>query len=334
MPFTYQPVMNSRSAAAANAAFLSERVLDGRPFDLPEGTLYVYSQGVPASATRDCAFSGQLRSVDAGTGISLDGHPTLTGHASRIVQLGTGPILRLRGLGFQAERPVEVVQAPETDAQKNGQWAATEIEGRATPPTGRHSFAKLLFQNWAVPFHALAGYYDKDGKFVKDENHADNCLVKACETFNCGGLFRSDNEQAVQWRFTENCKINGRRSDFSDFCIADLRRGGCLGLHGLTFEDSRIVIFRLKEFSPNASRLYCTDFYWDRILDPSANLCLVEYVGDPVAATWSRWQLTIEGYTCTQNKPIEQHELFRGTDKLPKDDWEIKIRHVVQKLTA
>lgn len=311
-PATFAQVMNSKDAAGLNTTWLTKSLATGKPVILPVGTLYISG----TVTTKPIVGCGRLESMGAG-GYAIDGHPTLGGFQSRIVQLGKGPILRLSGAGFIATDPLEFVG--------DGESAAIEIEGRATPATGRHRFRNLVFRDWGCAFKCLGGYY-KDGQFVADENHGDNTIVEGCETFNVGTLFRSENQQSVNWVFRD-CVVNG--VGLSKGCIvADIERGGCLTLDRLVIEDSRTTIFRLKDFSPNNCRLVCRDFYYDRMGDDGQYLRLVDYVGDSAAAAWSKWSIHINGFSAAQKTGLDEAKFYQVPKNLPRDDWQVDVARV------
>ncbi len=311
-------VMNSKIAATSNTEWLSKSLADGKPIKIPVGTLYVNG----TAATRPVVGCGRLES-EGSSGYSMDPHPTLSGFQSRIVQLGKGPILRLSGVGFIATDPIEFVG--------DGESAALEIEGRAAPATGRHRFRNLIFRDWGCAFKCLAGYY-RDGKFIANENHADNSVVEGCETFNVDTLFRSENQQSLNWVFRD-CAVNG--AGVSKGCVvADVVRGGCLTLERLVVEESKVTIFRVTDYSPNNSRLVCRDLFYDQMLDKDQYLCLFEYAGPAAAANYARWSVFMDGFVAPQKFPLDRSKFYQAPADLPRDGWRIEMIGVEKPVAA
>lgn len=311
-------VMNVKIAATMNTEWLTKSLAEGRPVKIPVGTLYVNG----TATTKPVVGCGRLESEGSG-GYSMDPHPTLSGFQSRIVQLGKGPILRLSGVGFIATEPIEFVG--------DGESAAIEIEGRAAPATGRHRFRNLIFRDWACAFKCLAGYY-KDDKFIGNESHADNSVVEGCETFNVGTLFRSENQQSLNWVFRD-CAVNG--VGVSQGCVvADVVRGGCLTLERLVVEESKVTIFKVTDYSPNNSRLVCRDLFYDQMLDKDQTLCLFEYAGPAAAASYARWSIFMDGFVSPQKFPFDKAKFYQVPASLPRDGWRIEIVGVEQPVAA
>lgn len=232
----------------------------------------------------------------------------------RLVMLGSTPttMFRVRGDGFYAENPLEIVG--------NG-GAGFEIEGHVNPPTGRHRFANICFSPCSFAFDALGGYYDDSNIFHSDQNHADNTQVRRCETFCCQGLFRSDNEQAVNWVFRD-CMVNGEGPG-TPFTVCYLKRGGCVHLDRLVIEESQCTLFEVEQFSPNNCRLVCNDFFYDRMISPDAYLKVFKYSGQPTPASWSKWYLKANGFMAQYQDPAK---LYSVPANLPKDLFEVDIK--------
>lgn len=305
-------IANAPAAATANTLRWTRAWAANPPktVTLPIGTVYI--NGV--ISTRPVVGCGRIATDGCG-GYPVDGHPTLTGARVRLVQLGKGPCLRICGVGFLSLDPIELVG--------DGVSAAIEIEGRAHPATGRHEFARITFQNWGRAFDLLAGYYEGD-KFNKDENHADNCVVTRCETFNVGTFVRSLNEQAVNWGFRD-CIVNDLRGP-AVCVVADIVRGGNMHFDRLIINCPRTIHWRLRDYSPNTCRLVSRDFERDRFPEidfPGNYLRLVENAGDPNAA--HRLELEMTGKVNTHHAPLDPAMAFQGCERLDKSRWKIDV---------
>lgn len=302
-------VANDQNAATTNSNIIEAALLNYSDVSLPNGTIYVNR----TMKTSDRVGCGRIN-TNASYGYKLGGHPTMTGGMCRIVMLGATPVpvFRLRGTGFFSEDPLEIVG--------NG-GAGFEIEGHVYPATGRHRFANICFTTCSFAFDALKGYYDGSGNLVEDQNHGDNSVVRNCETFTCKGLFRSDNEQAVNWIFRD-CMVNSDAL-VQDFTVCHIKRGGCVHLERLVIEEPQCTIFEVEKFSPNNCRLVCEDFYFDRMVSPTTYLRLFKYSGDPVAAAWSKWFLKVNGFMQQYQIPAN---LYSIPANLPKDYFEVDIK--------
>lgn len=277
---------------------------------LPVGTVYINGP----IKTRRVTGCGRIN-TDGAYGYALDGNPALTGAMCRVVQLAKGqPVLRLSGAGFYAVDPMEFVG--------DGASSAIEVEGCFSLATGEHRFGNIIFRNWGCAFDALAGHY-KDGKFVADENHADNCTVNGCGTFNVGTFFRSRNQQAVQWAFRD-CVVNFLGGP-NDQIVADLVRGGNITFDSLMINHPRVTLFRVRDYSPNNCNLVCRDFRYDRPLAKDPYVTLFEYTGDPKAAASYKWDVRISGFIAAHFTKFEPQRLYKVPENLPRDGWDIRV---------
>lgn len=299
----------AKAAAAQNSNIIEAALMASGSVNLPNGTIYV-NRTMKTSSRVGC---GRIN-ADSSFGYKVNGHPTMTGGMCRIVMLGATPtpVFRIRGDGFFSEDPLEIVG--------NG-GVGMEIEGHVNPPTGRHRFANICFTTCSFAFDALGGYYDDSNVFHGDQNHADNSQVRGCETFCCQGLFRSDNEQAVNWVFRD-CMVNGEGPG-TPFTVCHIKRGGCVHLDRLVIEESQCTLFEVEQFSPNNCRLVCNDFFYDRMVSPSAYLRVLKYSGDSVAAGWSKWFLKVNGFMAQYQDPAK---LYSIPANLPKDYFEVDIK--------
>lgn len=300
--------MNDRAAGDENRRWLARKLAAGQVATIPVGTLYVNGTVV----TRPVNGCGRIETTGSG-GYSQDPHATLSGSQSRIVQTGKGPILRLAGVGFICRDPLELVG--------DGESAAIEVEGRVAPATGRHHFANILFRNWSAAFKALGGYYDREGKFVSDENHADNSTVDCCETMNCGRLFWSQNQQAVKWVFRD-CVVNWLGPP-QPMTVFDLERGGKLKCDGLECCTNLVTLFQVRDFSPNNCRLECRDLAFDRMVSSETYLTILHYAGPAENANFARWVMDVDGFAA-QKLPADK--LYHVPSDLPRDQWCVNMR--------
>lgn len=311
--------VNDPTKASENTAWLQKQLDKGGTTQLPVGRLYINKRVYTPFKI------GSARITSKGAGIGYwypSDHPSkLSDGQSRILQLTPGePIFVFRGAGVISYSPVVL----------EGQAAAAAVEvegGNNQIATGHHHIENWGFWRCKQAVKALGGYY-KDGQFVADENHADNSTVEKCYFFDVDTLFRSENQQALNWRFRD-CFWQG--TAHADQGVAfDVPRGGSLTVDGLVVENARCTLLRIKDFSPNNNRFDFRGVWFDTMLDPKPNFCFVEYVGDPVAAAWSNYGITIDGFAGTQQIPLERHVQYRGCERLPKSRWKINIDHVIQ----
>lgn len=303
-------VYNDPAAADANRAWMQKCADAKEPIRLAGKTLY--TRGLVAlPPTVGC---GRLITTGA-SGDSVGEHPTLNGMRAKIVQLGKGPIFRLAGAGFVGSDPVELVG--------DNASAAVEIEGRLAPATGRHLFAGWVFRDWAVGVKTLAGYY-QDGKFMPCEAHADNSQLIRCETFNCGCLFESNNQQSLNW-VLQDCKVNGLGMPNYQRCIiARINRGGCTSVIRPVIEELHCTVFEGRDYSPNNCRLVVRDWFYDRMLAAKHDFRVFDYTGRPEDANFCDWSLVADGGW--SGMPIaDVAELFAVPTDLPRWRWKINF---------
>lgn len=309
-------VFNDPAAADANRAWMQRWADDKRPIELEGKTLYTRGL-VTLPPTVGC---GRLITTGA-TGDSVGEHPTLNGMRAKIVQLGKGPIFRLAGAGFWGSDPVELVGDNES--------AAIEVEGRLAPATGRHLFEGWVFRDWAVGVRTLAGYY-KDGKFVPCEAHADNSQMIRCETFNCGCLFESNNQQSLNW-VLEDCKVNGLGvPNYKRHIIARVNRGGCLTIIRPVIEELNCTVFECRDYSHNNSRLVVRDWFYDTMLAAKHGFRLFDYTGRKEDANFCNWSLIADdGWI---GMPVANaEELYTVPADLPRWRWKVNYNYAGEK---
>jgi hypothetical protein len=295
-------VANVQTRAAANTAAISAALGAGGTVDLPRGTVYIDGP----ITTKDIIGCGRLRTAGS-LGYQIEPHHTLGQITTRIVQIGKGPVLRISGTGFVANDPIELVG--------DGQSPIIEIEGRATPATGRHRFRDLVFSKSECAIHCLAGYY-KDGKFVDEETHADNCIVEGCEFFT-DTAFRCDNQQAVNWLFI-GCVYNGREGEQT---VADIRRGGHVKIYGPQINHPRTTLFRVRDYSPNSCFLAARDVTVDRFGFDVANFwfTVFDYAGAGEPEWRRKWNVTANVFIPTWQTNFDYSKLFKVSGKYYRD---------------
>lgn len=301
-------IMNDPTPAVAvkNAKWLNSKLPN---IKLPAGTLYV-----DGTATTKAVVGCGKYSTDGSRSYPVDNHPTLTGSITRIVQLGKGPIFRITGHGFYATDPIELVG--------DKQSAAIEICSGDGPATGGHSFANITFQNWGAAFKACGNETNPDA-----DAHADDTIVTNCRSFNCRAFFRSENQQAVNWKLRD-CSVCGLGEDDKSVIVADLKRGGNITIDGLMILHHYCTIFKLGDYSPNTRRLICRDFWRDRMIAPDHYLTLVAKEGDGAGQIWD---ITVSGNVPTHDAPpLDESKLFRVPNNLSRDLWDTSGVRVIR----
>lgn len=307
-------IVNDRSEAAckANKQWLEKCWQQGVVARIPCGTIYL----------RDVAETpvtvGCGRVETNGTGgywIPAD-HPTLAGKTSRLCQLTPGKgLFRLRGAGFIINGPLYL--------EGQGDAAAIEVEGRSVGvATGHHRLQDICAYNWRHVAIAKAGY-TKDGQFVADENHADNTEISGI-AIDCDTLFRSENQQALNWKvdfFWQGCTKTGKAVAF------DIERGGSLSGR-VTVENAKCKILRLGDYSDNQCK-FDLDLWFDSMLDPSPEFCLVELTKPDLF--WAQWFINMRGWVGKQPRPIPQCIKYNVPANVNKSGWKIDIDYVGKK---
>src|SRR6187431_172561 len=97
------PILNDPAAASDNVAWFQSVINDGDVPVLPRGTLYVNQTIIfpPKVGVRIESMGGR--------GYPLDGHPTMSGNLSRMVQTGNCPMFHSYGGGISIADPIELV---------------------------------------------------------------------------------------------------------------------------------------------------------------------------------------------------------------------------------
>lgn len=294
MSFNPGLIPNSTQSAGFNAERLAKAVAQARHITIPAG--YYYLGPTVMTPFR----AGGVRIEGAG------GFGTDSGFPVTLHHVGNGPALRLCGNGDTFER---------VRFLGTGSGPLIEVEGRTSPPTGRHRFRDCAFQNAAVAIHCLGGWYD-GGKFVADENHADMGLVECCETYNVGVFLRLENQQAVNWRLRD-CAVNVLGASDRECCVVDCVRGGKVYVDRLTINHPRVTLARTgkaQDFSPNNCRLVFRDVDRDLCWDHAANhwLTLLDCTADETYAQSWLENLTVTAFIPRHTLPFDMTKLYRG----------------------
>jgi hypothetical protein len=315
-PIVNRLKVNDPSAAKANVNFINGELAAHPPrtVQLPPSGM-VYLDGTIKTRAIDGCGRFKTDGCFGYGGIDSD-HPTLGGATLTMKQIGKCTTLRICGAGFVADDPIFW----DTDEGS----AIIEVEGRGTDmASGRHRFRNQVFNNAAVAIRCLA---------EPEEAHADMSIVDGCECFNIGTFFESRNQQAFPWSFRD-CAVNilGKKP----IVIADLWRSDTVFFDRLTINHPYCTIFRLHDYSPNNCRLVCS-FIRDRP-DPKTGektyLTLVDYAG-PKAAKWMKWSIDVNGWIPTYQTKFDEQLLYRNCNGLPRDDWHIEIKGIVNERPA
>ena len=281
-----------------NSLKLQQAMNAGTPITWPAGDIYL-ARTATTPATVSC---GRWDFVTAG-GYSIEPTPTLGKIGTRII-CKAGPVLRVCGVGFVLNGPVEFVGDGKSDA--------IQIEGRTEPATGHHVFRGALFRNWGCAIHCLA---------EPAEQHADNSRCSDCEFANVACVFRSDNQQAVNWLFDRLLVLN--LNGPAEQIVCDINRGGLVTINGLTCCHPKVVVFQVRDFSPNTCRLVCRDLEFDHFDSPDAYLTAVKYAGPDNPEEWRHWFVDVDGFACMK---LPKAKLIDGPECLNKQDININIR--------
>lgn len=284
-------IPNDSTKAAVNTLYLTNAMARGQRVVWPAGNVYIATVTTPA--TVGC---GRWDFQTAG-GYVIEPTPYYGQIGTRII-CQSGPALRICGAGFIINGPVEFVG--------DGTSTAIEVEGRSDPATGRHIFKGVLFRDWGCAIHALA---------TPSEAHADNSRVYDCETANVGTVFRSDNQQAVNWYFG-GLVVNSLDGP-ADQLVCDIQRGGLVTIERLICCHHRVTVFQIADFSPNNSRLICRDLEFDRFDVLDAYLTALKYDGPADPEEWRHWFVDVDGFAAMTLDPdlfVDAPESFNLTD--------------------
>lgn len=296
-------VANRESEAHGNYVRLQMALDRGQPIVLPAGDIYVNALGEGPLRTPAKVSCGRIDTVTAG-GYSIDPTPALGKLGTRIIWQGTGPFLRISGAGFVLNGPLEITGDGVSDC--------IQVEGRAEPATGRHRFRDVIFRNWGCAWHALA---------EPAEAHADNSRTVDCEVANVACVFRSDNQQAVNWRF-DDLVVNNLGGP-TDQVVCDIRRGGLVTIDRLICCHPRVTVFRVGGFSPHTCRLICRDLEFDRVAATDAYLTAFHYAGPTPAESWRHWLVDVDGFACLK---LPTEKLIVGPPELNCTDIHVNVR--------
>jgi hypothetical protein len=154
---------------------------------------------------------------------------------------------------------------------------------------------------------AAGGYTDEGGTFVKQEQHADNTQVLSCLIWGCGTVFRSENQQAMNWMFRD-IHIGGWSSQ--PVVVFDILRGGNVTADGIAMDLPKVTLFRVHDYSQNNANLTASRIYRDYFGTANAKdnfITLFEYAGPIYKGgkhQWLKWRVRVDGIIAEQlSKP-------------------------------
>lgn len=308
-------VVNDPTKAATNTVWLQHQA-DNGDIVLPDGTLYI-SKRIRMPTT----IGSRITSRGVGTGYwyPADNPSRIAAKPARICQLTPGePIFVLTGAGTCMDS---------VTLEGTGDQALIEIEGRLAPvATGQHRFRNLLFYNALAWFRALGGYYGPDGKFVSDENHADNCTVTDCLGSNCQRIFWSQNQQAVNWYFRAvGAGWDQNATPLKPVTLFDIERGGKVHVDGIEICCPQTTLFRVRDFSPNNCWVTCHNLSLDRLDTREAYLTLLAYAGPPSDANWQPWVFGFSGFV---SQELPAAKLYSGPADWPRNHWKVDLQTI------
>jgi hypothetical protein len=210
-----------------------------------------------------------------------------------------GPVLRLRGTGFILDG-VNIIGRPwrgGADYMGQKSEACIEVEGREYPSTGCHTIRNCTLAEAATGIKALAGYYDDDGKFVPNENHADQCTIESVTFCGIGSCFRSENQQALGWSFRDIHADSAHSGGAT--CVFDIVRGGNITASNVQLNHHQVTLLRVADYSHNNQRISIEDVRFDGGYQNDGFLTLFEYAGKVFPDTdmsWIKWTVRITGH--------------------------------------
>jgi hypothetical protein len=352
-------VAESQAAAETNTKRLSAALnaqWSGGKFKFVNGQVGPILYPIRAAA-REFFVAGTIESSNriggALLGFGSRGYPMTSGHYSPAGSLGGattritridgekgGAILRLRGTGFIVEgiefRGRPNIDDPTHEGPRTGSKTpvGVEIEGRAFPATGEHIIRTCTISDCSYGICARAGYYDS-GKFVPDENHADNSIVDGVHFHAVESCFRSENQQALVWSFRDINVSGWGGAGANDTVVCDIVRGGDVAISGLSINHPKATLFKVHDYSPNTHRLVCNNFRWDTFVAPNAYLTLFHYDG-PVHRDMSglKWSVRISGHIANRrDRPTyDTSKLLRVPAALPTGDMKFDISQLPKNL--
>lgn len=290
-------IANNEVYAERNRLRLSDAFEHKRTVRLPAGDVYI-----DGLVTTPSVVGLRLRTLSGG-GYPVDGLGPTNGLRTRVIQVGSGPLLRLSGAGFICNDPIEWVG--------DSVHAIIEVEGNDDANTGRHRFRDQTFLHASEAIKCLATPVD---------THADNSIVEGCAAFDCTTFFRSENLQSVNWSFRD-CEVNV----FGDrHCVvADLESACNIWFDGLIINDPQATLFKLHTFNANAPKLEAHRVYVDRSEAETFFFTVVKYAGAPENAANSHWIINADIFVSDNLTNFDPEQNYDVPIDLPQDKWNI-----------
>jgi hypothetical protein len=310
VPDNPDPAVATANAQKINAAF--DAMHPRGAVTLANGQSVPVLYGLTAPA-KEFFIQGELRtaarvggSLHGGGGRSyllgsLDYGPRgIGGAVTRITRIdgeNGGAVLRLRGAGFDLQNvdlrgrrmPRNVHSAMGTKTPMG-----IALEGRASPSTGKHSVHNITIGECSQAIAFLASHVGADGQVARAEGHADSSWWGHVVVVGCDTAVFSENQQAVGHHFA-SLQVNVVSTN-PEVVVFDLERGGLIKAEYVKIVHPRATLFRVRDFSPNTSRLDA-HIMRDRFGNDVENqrLTLFEFVGDrPVP--YKKWSVRVSGH--------------------------------------
>jgi hypothetical protein len=222
------------------------------------------------------------------------------GLRTRLVGVNSGgqtlPVLRIRGSGFGLYGlDIYGRQKSSWDSAGPRAVACIQMEGSAANNPGRATIRDCNLYEAQYGIQTLAGYYNDSDAFISDENHADLSLVDHCNFFNVESVFRSENQQSIHWKFHKILVESVGNVTPYETVVFDIERGGFAIADTVTINHGKVVLLRLKDYSPHQCAFDIHNIYWDRspVSDPTNYMTLIKHDGTGWAGV--PWRVRITG---------------------------------------
>ncbi|MEX2316327.1 MAG: hypothetical protein WD669_04185 [Pirellulales bacterium] len=292
------------------AAENTEKLNDALDAMWPAG-VFTFAHGAPGPvllpisfAAKEFYFAGELKTATRNGGALIGGggfgYPLGSGEFGASFPLNTGgaitrftridsdesaggALLRLRGAGFRIDR-IQFNGQPLPGNIHSGTGELNQygilLEGRDSPPTGKHVIGQIGITGCSKAIAFLAGY-DDEGGFVSTETHADQSHWQDVFVHGCRTAVWSNNQQAVWHHFGK--LVVGATANVEPETILDVERGGLWKIDMLAVGPFPTTVLRVKDFSPNASRF---DIHIFRDGAPGIAIdSIVNDLGEPIEVT-------------------------------------------------
>lgn len=276
---------------------------------------------------------GRVPHVPSASYNHVDGRGGLVTRFTRIDGEQGGAVIRLRGTQFNLSgiefRGRRYDYDPTGEGPRGGKAepkgtstpVGIEIEGRQGYSTGWHNITNCSVFYCGQGVKLAPGYWGEDGKFVREEIHAEAGVLAGVTFVGCDSCIRLENQQAVNWSFRD-IEVNGPGGEgLQPTIVFDCERANNLWAENIGINHQKSTLVRVKGYSQFANRIDIRNVKWDRGMGLVPGGYAKIFECDPATNDPAfRWCVRVTGHIAGDDVGADFSKLIDVPAKCPVED--------------